>query len=346
MKKLTSILILCASLIMLPFVSNAAPQPVTGDTGMPTIAVLNFTITHQVMQMYYQNVEYKDMHGKKKHGQHGTRYNESNTAKYKQEYDEATSSMTNSITNYLVQSHKFNVVERNKVQQVADELNFNDSQYVSPQNAVKIGHMLGADYLVMGSIENIDVRHEKDSNPYMQDGELMYHGALAINVQVVDTKSGQIVASYPVQVQKKLYPHSDKIMNKSLFLNQLKDKAAQQATNDILQAIFPLQIMQVQGKQVFINRGTGADFKVGSIMTVYKTGKALVDPDTGNSLGVTKSKIGTVKITQIQTKYSTASILTGDATQMQGAVVELTDKNPDTNKQPMSPGSSPKPIQW
>jgi len=46
-------------------------------------------------------------------------------------------------------------------------------------------------------------------------------------------------------------------------------------------------------------------------MNIYSEGKDLVDPDTGQVLGRKQTKVGTIKITDVQEKISTGQIVEG-----------------------------------
>ena len=46
--------------------------------------------------------------------------------------------------------------------------------------------------------------------------------------------------------------------------------------------------------------------EAGSVFDVYKEGEALIDPDTGMNLGSDTTKLGEVKVTEVQDKFSKA----------------------------------------
>jgi hypothetical protein len=62
-------------------------------------------------------------------------------------------------------------------------------------------------------------------------------------------------------------------------------------------------------KQVTVNRGDGGGVAVGDTFNVFALGAELIDPDTKESLGREEVKVGTVKISQVNPKTSTADIL-------------------------------------
>jgi TolB-like protein len=55
----------------------------------------------------------------------------------------------------IINIGKLNPVERRQLDTIKSELNFNASGYVSDESAQRIGHMLGSQYIITGSIETI-----------------------------------------------------------------------------------------------------------------------------------------------------------------------------------------------
>ncbi|MBA7637155.1 hypothetical protein ES703_44790 [subsurface metagenome] len=57
------------------------------------------------------------------------------------------------------------------------------------------------------------------------------------------------------------------------------------------------KIITVKDNTVFINAGSEAGVQVGDVFYIYSEGKALIDPDTGISLGSIESKIVKIEVT-------------------------------------------------
>ena len=77
--------------------------------------------------------------------------------------------------------------------------------------------------------------------------------------------------------------------------------------------IYPPVVLQVLGGgAVAVNRG-GNTVAAGDLFEVFALGPALVDPDTGESLGRLEMPVGFVRITTVKPKYSLAEIVAADA---------------------------------
>src|SRR5690606_1142132 len=63
-----------------------------------------------------------------------------------------TSAFTNKFVTALVKTRKFDVVERQKMDRLLDEMELGDAGISDPKTAVKAGKVLGADFFLMGEI--------------------------------------------------------------------------------------------------------------------------------------------------------------------------------------------------
>jgi len=100
-------------------------------------------------------------------------------------------------------------------------------------------------------------------------------------------------------------------LSTELFYDNLKEKAAQRITSQIINGVFPIKIVGVEGQTVFLNYGKGAaQFSVGDELDVYQTGEDMIDPDSGDSLGPKERYLGKIKVKAIERKKSIA-VITG-----------------------------------
>jgi len=79
------------------------------------------------------------------------------------------------------------------------------------------------------------------------------------------------------------------------------------ASKRILNAIFPIRVINVNGNHLTLAQGGGM-FNAGSLMQLVTLGKPLVDPYTKESLGREERVIGEIKITNVESKTSSAVI--------------------------------------
>jgi TolB-like protein len=260
----------------------------------------------------------------------------------------STAFLTSELMTFLVKANKFDVVERSRMKDILTEQEFSESGYISPETAVKLGKLIGADYFVMGKIEQFQAGIESKKIPYTNEVQRQYEGKITVNVRIVDSRGGKVVAANKFIVEHEdRNRRRDKEVTPDDFLDALKEKAVKEIVNGIVEGVFPLKIIKIAGDNVYINRGAGVSFKVGDTLTVLSQGEGLVDPDTGESLGSAEDEIGRVEVVTIQKKFSTAKILSGAGRIKKDAIVRLMPQEPEAAVgRELTPGSSDKPLNW
>ena len=287
----------------------------------PTIAVLDFDTTHQEVRFgpgfaVIRNVE------------------------------ATTKLLSSELITYLVKTNKFSVVERDRMKDILTEQEFSESGYISPDSAVKMGKLIGADYFVMGKLERISALLENKKVPYTNTIKQQYTGKMIINDRIVDSRGGKIVTADKFVVELEDRNRKNDVQPAD-FLDALKEATVKKLVNGIIEGVFPIKIIKVAGNGVYINRGKGADFEVGTILSVYQQGESLIDPDTGESLGSSEDDVGTIKINEILKKFSKATIVTGRGDIKKGTLARIkTEEEKEAAARELTPGSSDKPVNW
>ncbi|MGQ0621905.1 MAG: CsgG/HfaB family protein [Panacagrimonas sp.] len=95
------------------------------------------------------------------------------------------------LTDELVSTGKFSMVERARLDQILAEQGFQNSGAVG--NPVQLGAMLGADYLVTGSLLDVG-SSTKSFRGYNTATQTSSHN-VTVNVRVLDVKTGRILFS-------------------------------------------------------------------------------------------------------------------------------------------------------
>jgi tetratricopeptide (TPR) repeat protein len=88
------------------------------------------------------------------------------------------------ITTELVKAKKFKVIERKEIEKVFEELKLQRSGAIDPNSAKEIGKMLGADWLVVGTLTELPDKH------------------LELNTRLVSVDSGEILTATSGRLKK------------------------------------------------------------------------------------------------------------------------------------------------
>jgi curli biogenesis system outer membrane secretion channel CsgG len=252
--------------------------------------------------------------------------------------------LEDALVRAFVATNKFDVLERSKVDAVIQEHQFATSSFGDPANAANMGKLSGAQYLVVGNVHELGVSVAREEIPYVHEWKCTESASLRIELRVVQSKLGRIVAAHtgddkesaPFRQSGPCGASADRVLGKAV------GRIAEVLVGKVLDAIYPLRVVQVASDLVTLNRGEGGNFQVGSTFDCFTTGESIVDPDTGDVIGNDETPVGQVTITQIMPKLSKAQPALG-ATVPANAVCRLARREPAPKAAP--PVKRPK-VNW
>ncbi len=248
--------------------------------------------------------------------------------------------MADMLVTALVKSGRYTVIERQNLDKIMAEQKLGASGMVTPQTAAQIGKLLGVEVAIVGTVTEFGHTKSNIGGRVKGIGLGMQSqsAVVAIDVRFINTTTGEIIKAETVRKQKskKGLSFSTPKFNfhdRNQFDQSLVGKATREAINEIVKLVDKsTQNMQWEAKvikatasgQVYINRGSLSGVKIGDVLAVYHKGEALIDPDTGISLGSEEEKIGTIKVVRdiAGGKASVASVLSGSGFQT-GDIVRL-----------------------
>jgi curli biogenesis system outer membrane secretion channel CsgG len=245
------------------------------------------------------------------------------------------------LTDRLVNGGQFNVLDRTHLNAVTGEHQLSASGEVDPQTAIKAGHMIGARYLVTGNILQFDQTGASGASA----GSLLpgYLGAAAggvsthrvtikVAVRVVDSRTGQIVASFSDEKTRSgtswsaggFSGYAAGSYNNQQFVNSdmghlIDDEAAAIAANldpsrfnsGPAAPSLTGHIAGIDGSNVIVDIGANRGVQAGQIFDIVKV-KSLVDPTTHQVLKVNEN-VGKLQIDTVSSNASVGHVISGHA---------------------------------
>lgn len=215
---------------------------------------------------------------------------------------------TSHLINALVNTRKLDVLEREDLKSAVKEIDFGESEYVDVEKAVKIGHMLNADYVVIPEIRILVVDPRKDPVPYVGQSQEKLTGKFGTTVRTVDVATSKIVASRigeDNQIARVREKDNRSIVLADLITKLYANTAIREAAN-IVDTAYPIKIVSIiDDNNVIINRGNDAILK-GETLNVYETGEMMIDPDTKDTLGYHEAYLGKLQVSEVNEKTSKA----------------------------------------
>ncbi len=179
------------------------------------------------------------------------------------------------LTTSLVETGRFDVIERRLLQQIVEEQKMGKSGLVDPGSASRIGKLLGVKTVVSGTVQT-------------------YGGIYEINARLINVETGSIITA-------------EKISAASTA--KLPDLVARISSKII--AHFPLQgyIVKRSGGTIIIDLGHTAGMRNGMLFRVYTEGAPIRHPKTREVLSIERIEKGIIKITDIKNNTSNAIII-------------------------------------
>lgn len=214
--------------------------------------------------------------------------------------------LTASISSYLVQSRKFTVLDRAYEGQTGSEQSRLASDDVPITELAKLGQELVADYVLVGTINNIFLREQTRKLSTVDKVIKSVAGNASISYRIIDVPTGQI--KFSQTFNKDLRGSVKSLSDPMVASMEAVTVVADAIGIKILEAIYPFVVEKIEGDKVVI--GTGGDvIKVGDQYRLIQYGQKIIDSYTKESLGKKEKIIGMVEITEVTPKMSYAKIL-------------------------------------
>ena len=201
------------------------------------------------------------------------------------------------LENYLTQSRRFAILDRSFIAEQDKEGDFIRGGGMRQEELARLGNRVGTDYIVTGVVER--------AYSYVKKTKMRTTGQVIKTPKVGARVTYRILDVASTQVK---LAGTEKLHREAGSLGNIADKIAKIMGQKIVNAIFPISVLDVDGEILTLGQG-GDTVKNGAVYTLVRLGKRLVDPHTGESLGRREAKVGSVKIIDTQSKMSTGQIL-------------------------------------
>lgn len=251
-----------------------------------------------------------------------------NKSNWKGQWD-LDNGMADQLTNALVQSGQFVVLERQTLEDVLSEQNLAASGMAQKSSTARAGKLTSAQMLVKGTITEFEEASSGGGGGIrvlgVGVGGAKKTAHVGMTIRLIDTTTGQVLYSERVEGKAESESVSGSVdlgavsFGGDAFHKTPLGKAVQQAIDNCVEIItskmqgipFKASIIKAEGSEVFIAAGKQSGVSPGDTFSAYKLGEELVDPDTGELLGADETKIGTVQVFDVKDKYSKAKVLSG-----------------------------------
>ena len=243
-------------------------------------------------------------------------------------------SAASQLTVGLVNSGAFAVLERQQVESVYEELYMGQSGAVTPEQAVELGKLLGAEYLITGELTgfNISQRGGGLNLGGLQVGASETRAESAMNVRVIRVETGEIVAAAQAQGNEVLgrgivtdvirtaetTEYNPTIADQALgpaiqtILANLVEQRDRMPTSGVVAAA-PSEVTGIgQDGSIYIDDGADSGILEGTRFRVVRIVDVIRDRD-GNVLDEITDRVGLLQVTRVLSQSSVATVVEGTA---------------------------------
>lgn len=213
--------------------------------------------------------------------------------------------VTQQAVSQLVQSRRFAVLDRENDDAYVAEASRWASNLTRVQEKAKLAQQLGADYLLVATVGSFEAAEKTQTLTLTgeQKQVVSAYGTLQYRVLVPATMQVKWASDIAVRIERPA--DSANAAPEDILAAEL----AGRLNTEIMESIYPLQVIKSEPSgQIIINQG-GASVRAGAQYAVFKTGKTLYDPYTKESLGKEEIRVATIEIVDVKPKYAVGRVM-------------------------------------
>jgi curli biogenesis system outer membrane secretion channel CsgG len=252
----------------------------------------------------------------------------------------AAEGVSDLLTNKLVQSGRYTMIERSRIDAVLQEQNLAQSGRIDPSTAAEIGRILGADAVVLGSITrfNLDERGGSGSVFGFGGSNRRRTAEVQLTARIVNTTTSEIIAAaegsgsssqssggFSVPI---IGGGSSSANNDNELLSNAAEAAVDQLSTQLVDASSQLAaqpqvtpaveavVADITGNTVIINKGTQDGFRTGMMLSIERIDRTVLDPQTGEVLRTVTTPIGRIELTEVDARSGVGRVISGTGFQI------------------------------
>jgi curli biogenesis system outer membrane secretion channel CsgG len=232
--------------------------------------------------------------------------------------------MADQLTDALIQSGMFIVLERQTLGDVMAEQDLAASGRAAASKTAQTGKLTSAQILIKGTITEFENKSAGSGSGLgvgpVRLSNKREEAHVGLIVRLIDTTTGQVLDSQRVEGKATAGGMGVGVsagvvdFGTEGFVKTPLGKATQITIDNAVAYItgklkgLPYQgrVIKAAGDEVYIAAGQRNGCQVGDVFTVFSVGEGLLDPETGEKLGQEEKRKGTIKVYDVQEKFSKA----------------------------------------
>ena len=217
----------------------------------------------------------------------------------------------------LTQSRRFAVLDRKQSEIYKAEKSILQSIDAAPGERARLGMVLGADYLLYGTIDRVIVEDQSKIIEITGERKNLLAGSAKVRFTVLATATRQVKWTSSISLDRVFSER----LRPEIAAEAVLKKVAMKVVDELTENIFPPRVTKVISPRRFVvNRG-GNTAAIGDVFDVFSLGDWLIDPDTNEYLERFETTIGSARIITVKPKYSLAELISGSGPLSRGMVL-------------------------
>jgi curli biogenesis system outer membrane secretion channel CsgG len=265
------------------------------------------------------------------------------------------------LVKHLVQDGTYSVIERKMLDKILAEQNFSNSDRANPSTAAQLGRILGVDAIIVGTITQFG---GEDKNVKVGGagggfggfgiggfGRKKSKAIVSVDARVIDIDTAEILAVADGKGESSRSSTSllggggswggwgaggvdfgssnfqETIIGEAVKLaveDMTKDLIASNDKLKVRTVVVEGLVAAVDAGVIILNVGSKTGLKVGDQLSVERVGREIKDPATGQVIRRMTSKIGIVKVTEIDDISAVCALVSGEGIRVGDMVKTVT----------------------
>jgi curli biogenesis system outer membrane secretion channel CsgG len=240
--------------------------------------------------------------------------------------------LTEMLSTVLVKTGRFVVLERAAMQQLDQEQALAAAGKTTKETGARTGAILGAQLMITGDItgfayskSSIGGKMTNVLKGLSVSSERVTAGVI-IDLRLVDPSTSELIFSAKGEGKASQtgvgadLTKGDKSWSGGGSTSTPLGLASREALDEAVKALlkgmpkiaWTGRVIDVREGVVYVNATAADGMRAGLQLLVFEQQPALVDPETGKSLGAPERQVGTIVIDKVLEKFSTAKVTVGD----------------------------------
>lgn len=260
---------------------------------------------------------------------------------------DAAQGVSDLLTNQLVKSGRYTMIERSRIADVLAEQNLAIAGRIDPSTAAQVGRLLGADAVVIGSVTRFNLDEESGGGSILGIGgsRSVKTAEVELTARIVNTTTGEIITAAEGSGTEDESSGSVSISifgsgsrsndNDDELLSSAAEKAVSQLTTQLVDSASDLAaqpqtiptveafVADITGNTVIINKGSQDGFRAGMTLSIERVDREVRDPQTGEVLRTVSSPIGQIELTEVDARSGVGRIINGTGFQVGDKAVAM-----------------------